>query len=143
MADTWHFPVSPAKAKALQEWMTRLGIREAECEEQFVRSMGRGGQKVNKSSTCVLLTHRPSGMAVKCQEARTQAMNRFYARRRLCEKMDAQIRGRASAAQQQREKTRRQKRRRSRRAKEKMLAAKKRQSMKKAGRRRSSGITTE
>jgi peptide chain release factor len=118
------YPVHPIKEKDLEERMTRLGIREGELEERFIRSSGPGGQNVNKTSTCVYLTHRPSGVEVKCQKTRSQAMNRFLARRILCEKLEALIEGRRSAEEQKREKIRRQKRKRSKRAKEKMLAAK-------------------
>jgi protein subunit release factor B len=129
------FPVSPEKAQALAARMVALGLREDDLDEQFVRSGGKGGQNVNKVATCVVLRHRPSGLQVKCQEARSQAMNRFLARRLLCEKLDERIRGVASAAEQARERIRRQKRRRSRRAKEKMLAQKHAQGDKKAARR--------
>ena len=129
------FPVSPEKAAALAARMAALGIREDDLDEQFVRSGGTGGQNVNKVATCVVLVHRPSGMAVKCQEARSQAMNRFLARRLLCEKLDEKQRGAASAAEQARERIRRQKRRRSKRAKEKMLQNKRAQGEKKSLRR--------
>jgi protein subunit release factor B len=118
------FPVSPEKARALAEQMARLGVREADLDERFVRSGGHGGQNVNKVATCVVLRHEPSGITVKCQEARTQGMNRFLARRWLCERLAAERAGTASRAQQEAERIRRQKRRRSRRAKAKMLADK-------------------
>ena len=118
------FPVSPEKAQALAMRLARIGIREQDLEEQFVRSGGAGGQNVNKVSTCVILTHRPSGVTVRCQEERTQGLNRFLARRRLAEKIEEQQLGQASARQQAIAKIRRQKRRRSRRAKDKMLADK-------------------
>jgi protein subunit release factor B len=129
------FPVTPEKESALAARMAALGIREADLEEQFVRSSGKGGQNVNKVATCVVLRHRPTGLQVKCQAARSQAMNRFLARRLLCEKLDTARRGAASAAEQARQRIRRQKRRRSRRAKEKMLAEKRAQAEKKAARR--------
>ena len=130
------FPVTSEKTQALAARMAALGIREDELDEQFVRSGGKGGQNVNKVATCVVLRHRPSGLQVKCQEARSQAMNRFLARRLLCEKLDTLRRGAASAAEQARERIRRQKRKRSKRAKEKMLASKHAQGEKKAQRRR-------
>ena len=118
------FPVSPEKVHALAERMARLGVREAELDEHFVRSGGHGGQNVNKVATCVVLHHPPSGLTVKCQEARTQGMNRFLARRLLCERIEERRAGTASRAQQEAERIRRQKRRRSRRAKAKMLSDK-------------------
>ncbi len=130
------FPVTPEKADALAARMAALGIREADLDEQFVRSGGKGGQNVNKVATCVVLAHRPTGLAVKCQAERSQAMNRFLARRLLCEKLEQRLHGAASAAQQERERIRRQKRRRSRRAKQKMLADKRARGEKKALRRR-------
>jgi protein subunit release factor B len=129
------FPVSPEKSQALAARMAALGIHETDLDEQFVRSGGKGGQNVNKVATCVVLHHRPSGLRVKCQAERSQAMNRFLARRLLCDKLDERLRGAASAAEQARERIRRQKRRRSRRAKEKMLSRKHARSETKAARR--------
>lgn len=118
------FPVSAGKVAALVARMAELGIREEDLDESFVRSGGKGGQNVNKVATCVVLVHRPTGTSVKCQEARTQGMNRYLARRLLSDKIDRARRGAQSEAEQRMERIRRQKRRRSRRAKEKMLAAK-------------------
>jgi len=129
------FPVSPEKARALEETMRRLGVRDEDLEEHFVRSRGAGGQNVNKVSTCVVLRHGPTGIVVRCQQERSQALNRFFARRLLLEKLEARQRGVVERAERERERIRRQKRRRSRRAKEKMLAGKRAVSEKKAGRR--------
>src|SRR5262245_34879215 len=113
--------ISPQKEQALYDKMKALGIFESDIDESFVRSSGKGGQHVNKTSTCVQLVHRPTGISVKCQQDRSQAVNRFLARRLLTEKIQQQILGIQTAAQQLAEKIRRQKRRRSRRAKDKML----------------------
>lgn len=115
--------------------MSALGIREGDLVESFVRSGGAGGQHVNKASTCVQLLHRPTGILVKCQEDRSQAVNRFLARRRLVERYEAEVLRKKTEAQQAAEKIRRQKRRRSRRAKNKMLVDKHHQSEKKQNRR--------
>jgi len=125
------FGVSQVKAEALRKRMIRLGIREEDLEERFIRSGGPGGQNVNKVATCVWLRHRSSGLEVKVQRERSQALNRFLARRLLVEKLEARILGRLSAERQRIAKIRRQKRRRSRRAKEKLLAAKRIHSIKK------------
>lgn len=115
--------------------MLELGIRESDLEESFVRSSGAGGQHVNKTSTCVQLLHRPTGLLVKCQDDRSQAVNRYLARRRLVGLYEARVLKKKTDEQQRREKIRRQKRRRSRRAKEKMLQDKHHQTEKKSLRR--------
>jgi protein subunit release factor B len=114
--------------------MQALGVREEDIEEQFVRSSGAGGQKVNKTSTCVVLHHRPTGIRVKCQRERSQALNRFLARRILLDKIEAKLRGIRTAAEQGIARIRRQKRQRSRRAKLKLLADKRHQAEKKSRR---------
>lgn len=116
--------VSVATQRALAERMRRMGVREGDWEERFVRSSGPGGQRTNKVSTCVVLRHRPSGLEVRCQRERLQVLNRLLARRLLLDRLDAQRLGRLSETAQRIAKIRRQKRRRSRRAKDKMLASK-------------------
>lgn len=120
------------KHDELEERMLRLGIKEDDLIEKFILGSGKGGQKVNKTSSCVYLKHIPTGIEVKCQRERSREMNRFYARRELCDKLEGQIEGKKSEKQQEIEKIRRQKRRRSRKSKEKMLAEKKEQSKKKS-----------
>jgi len=128
------FGVRPDKEQALAERMEKLGIREADIVEKFIRSGGHGGQNVNKVATCVYLKHLPTGFEVKCQQERLQSLNRFLARRILLDKIETAILGKQSAEEQRIAKIRRQKRKRSKRAKEKMLADKRRVSEKKQGR---------
>lgn len=125
------FPVSPVKEKLLFEKMETFDILEEDIKESFVRSQGRGGQNVNKTSTCVYLKHIPTGIEVKCQQERSQALNRYRARVILVNKIERLIKGKKSEERQRIARIRRQKRKRSKRAKEKMLAQKKKVSEKK------------
>ena len=129
-------PVSQSKYKDLEARMVKIGIKEADLTEKFVRSSGPGGQNVNKVSTCVVLKHIPSGIEVKCQKERSQALNRFIARRILVEKLEEKIFKNKSEAAQKKWKIKKQKKRRSRRAKEKILENKRKHSEKKALRKR-------
>jgi protein subunit release factor B len=133
------FPVSEGKARDLASRMAALGLKDSDLDESFVRSQGAGGQHVNKVSTCVVLRHRASGVEVRCQRERSQALNRFLARRLLVERLEAMRHGREAKAVAAREKLRRQKRRRSRRSKQKMLDAKRLHGEKKAMRARPQG----
>jgi protein subunit release factor B len=126
------FNISPEKETALQERMDRLGVSESDFRETFIRSSGPGGQKVNKTSSCVQLLHVPTGLAVKCQQERSQALNRFLARRLLLDRIERMQTGVVIAEKQRIEKLKRQKRRRSRRAQEKILEQKHIQSEKKS-----------
>ena len=110
-----HFPVSEEKNQGLKEKMEALGIREEDIEEKFVRSSGRGGQKVNKTSTCVYLKHIPTGIEVKCMKERSQPLNRFLARRELVRRVE-ELSGVVTSSDARKEKLRRQKAKRRKRA---------------------------
>jgi len=123
--------ISEEKWAALRARMEKLAILEAELEEKFVLGSGAGGQKVNKTSSCVHIIHKASGTDVRCQHSRSQAANRYFARRELCDQIEEKTAGLKSKKEQAREKLRRQKRRRSRRSKNRMLDDKKIQGTKK------------
>ncbi len=118
------FTISAEKEKALLERMRQLQVSEKDLEETFVRASGPGGQKVNKTSSCVFIRHIPTGLSVKCQRERSQALNRFLARRILLDKIERLQKGIVSSEKERIEKIRRQKRKRSKRAKEKILKEK-------------------
>ncbi len=132
-------PVSTEKLTELEQRMQALGITAENLLEKFVRGSGAGGQKINKTSSCVFLKHLPSGLTIKCQADRSREMNRFLARRELCEEMEAIRDGKESERVQEMEKIRRQKRRRSRRSKQRSVADKRILSIKKNLRRPPSG----
>ncbi len=130
--------ISTEKWNALSARLVSLGIDEKDIDERFIRSSGPGGQNVNKTSTCVVLTHPPSAITIRCQEERTQGLNRYRARQRLADKVEEIQLGAESKRQKEIAKVRRQKKVRSRRAKEKMLVAKHQRSEIKQGRK---GVT--
>ena len=130
------FSVSVEKERQLLERMAALDIEEEDLVEKFIKGSGSGGQKINKTASCVYLLHEPSGVEVKCQKSRSQALNRYHARQLLCERIEEMLLGRESKRQQEIEKIRRQKRRRSRKQKQKMLEEKRKVSEKKRTRRK-------
>jgi peptide chain release factor len=109
------FAVSEEKNRWLRAKMETLGIQEKDIEEKFVRSAGRGGQKVNKTSNCVYLKHVPTGVEVKCMQERSQSLNRFLARRELLLKIEC-FSGQPSSQTKRIEKVRKQKSKRRKRA---------------------------
>jgi len=113
------FGVTAKKGDELLRRMAGCGLREEDLEEKFIRSGGPGGQHVNRTATCVYLKHGPTNLEVKMQKARSQALNRFYARRRMCELLEAADESRVGPEEAKREKIRKQKARRRRRSRAK------------------------
>ena len=126
----------PETIQRIQSRMALAKLEDADIEETFVRGSGSGGQKINKTSSCVQLKHLPSGTIVRCQETRSREANRWLAREMLAERLLQARESELSARRQEEEKIRRQKRRRSRRQREKMLDDKHAHAEKKAARKR-------
>ena len=116
-----NFGVSQKKHEQLQSQMERCCLTESDLKETFITSGGPGVQKVNRTSTCVYLKHLPTGLEVKMQKTRSQKLNRFYARRRMCELLEAKMLGNKSPEALQQQKIRKQKNRRKRRGAKKPL----------------------
>jgi len=135
--------VNSKKLAKLESTLERLNINKSDVVEKFTRSSGRGGQNVNKVETAVYLKHIPTGIEVKAQKERSQALNRFLAWRLLAEKIENRLLGAKSEKQKGIEKIRRQKRRRSRKSKEKMLKDKRIVSEKKKSRKSISYFTEQ
>ena len=117
-------PISSEKENAMTARMQELCVSDNDFEESFVRSSGPGGQKVNKTSSCVYLVHIPTGLSCKCQRERSQSLNRYLARKLLLDKIERLQKGFIAKEKETLEKIRRQKRKRSKRAKEKILTDK-------------------
>lgn len=122
------FMIGKDKQEQLKKRMEKLNIFEQDLVEKFILASGKGGQKIQKTSSCVYLKHLPTGIEVKCQKARLQSTNRYYARKLLCEKVEEILLEEKSEKQKEIEKIRRQKRKRSKRAQEKVLEQKKQRS---------------
>jgi len=126
------FGIGKEKQSQLYLKMAAFNVRESDLVEKFIRSGGKGGQHVNKVSSCVYLKHLPTGIEVKVQKSRVQLLNRFLARRLLVQKIEKTVLAEKSEEACHIAKIRRQKRKRSKRAKEKILRDKRIQSEKKS-----------
>lgn len=124
--------VNKEKEESLKKRLEELGIKESDLIEKFILGSGKGGQKINKTSSCVYLKHLPTGIEVKCQRERSRELNRYLARRELADKIESRVKGIQSERDREIAKIRKQKRKRSKRAKEKMLFEKRERSEKKS-----------
>lgn len=120
--------INKEKWDKLADLMVKLNINETELIEKFIVGSGKGGQKLHKTASTVYIKHLPSGLEVKCQESRSREDNRYFARTRLCDKLQAIVSDEKTKEQQKIEQIRRQKKKRSRRSKQKMLDDKSKQS---------------
>ena len=123
----------------IRERLDALGILPGDVAETFTRGSGAGGQKINKTSSTVVLRHGPSGLEVRCQEERSQAVNRERAWERFCEKLEERARAAEAARQAAVARTRRTNRKRSARQKARLVTGKRIRAQVKANRRPASG----
>lgn len=128
--------LSADKKAALERRMQALGIDEDDLVEKFIRGTGSGGQKINKTSSCVFLQYPPAQLEIKIQRERSREMNRYLAREELCDRLEAARLAKKTARKQAREKVRRQKRRPSQRARARNVEKKRKHGQKKKDRRR-------
>jgi peptide chain release factor len=126
--------VTKEKHEQLEKRMEKLSVKQEDLVEKFILGSGSGGQKINKTSSCVYIKHIPTGIEIKCQQERSRELNRYLARKELCNRLEELFHKEESKRVQEREKIRRQKKRRSRKSKEKMLAEKRSTSEKKTSR---------
>ncbi len=126
MLDIGEFPVD--LSPKFVEKVKHLNINVEDITEKFVRGGGKGGQKINKTSSCVTLKHEPTGIEIRCQKYREQSKNRLSAYKLLILKIEDKVKGVKSERAQKIFKLRKQKKRRSKKAKEKMLEIKKQRS---------------
>ena len=110
--------ITQKKWQQLRQRMLTLGLDEIDISEQFIAGSGKGGQKINKSSTCVRLSHEPTGIQLKCQKSRFRSDNRFFARRLLCDRFEAEFLGEKSARDMKQQRIRKQKKRRQARSRD-------------------------
>ena len=110
-------PVTPAKLDALRTQLTRLTVDLARVDEQAVKGSGPGGQKVNKTSSGVLLRYELNGetLVVKWARERSRSLNRFLALRELADEIEMRVSPSTSTRLKEFEKIRKQKDRRRRR----------------------------
>ena len=118
--------------------LSALGLRSSEVEERFVLGSGHGGQKIQKTSSCVWLRHQPTGVEVRCQRERSQSANREMAWSELCAKLEERKRAAAAAKQDEQAKTRRRNRQKSHGQKVRMIQSKHHRAKTKARRSRPS-----
>ena len=111
--------------KAIETRLAALGVRTSDVDERFILGSGHGGQKLQKTSSCVWLRHRPTGVETRCQRERSQSANRELAWTELCAKLEARQRAERAAQTDEREQSRRRNRQKSRGQKVRMIQSKK------------------
>ena len=113
-------PIKPEKTKALKNEMDSLGIHDEDLEETFILAPKKGGQKVNKTSSCVFLLHKPTDISVKCFDDRSRELNRYHARKLLCDKIKEHVFCEKTEKQKKLDKLKKQKKRRHRKTQQKL-----------------------
>ena len=111
--------------KAIEARLAALGVKNSDVDERFILGSGHGGQKLQKTSSCVWLRHRPTGVETRCQRERSQSANRELAWMELCAKLEERQRAELAQCKDEREQARRRNRPKSRGQKIRMIQSKK------------------
>jgi protein subunit release factor B len=111
--------------KVIEARLATLGVRVADVDERFILGSGHGGQKLQKTSSCVWLRHRLTGIETRCQRERSQSANRELAWTDLCAKLEERRRAAQAKQTDEREQGRRRNRQKSRGQKVRMIQSKK------------------
>jgi len=111
--------------KKIEARLAALGVKISDVDERFILGSGHGGQKLQKTSSCVWLRHRPTGVETRCQRERSQSANRELAWTELCAKLEEQQRAERARQIDEREQARRRNRPKTRVQKIRMIQSKK------------------
>jgi len=106
--------ITPQKVADLKARIARLAVNLSVIEEQFVKGGGKGGQKINKTSNCVVLKYPPLDIVVRCQRERRRSINRFLALRELVDRIEMRVSPETSERMKEIERIRKRKHRHSR-----------------------------
>lgn len=88
----------------------RPKVAEEDTTKRYLKGSGPGGQKINKTSSAVQLTHLPTGIVVKSQATRSRTQNESIARRLLAEKVELLEKGSESRVEKKRQQVSKKKR---------------------------------
>jgi protein subunit release factor B len=111
--------------KTIEARLGALGVRISDVDERFILGSGHGGQKLQKTSSCVWLRHRPTGVETRCQRERSQSANREMAWAELCAKLEERQHAERAKLTNEREQGRRRNRQKSHGQKVRMIQSKK------------------
>jgi protein subunit release factor B len=121
---------------SINKRLKAVHVYEADLIEKYIFGQGPGGQKINKTASCVLLQHIPTGIVIKCQAHRSREANRLQARLELCKRLEKIAKAKRLKEQKEKALQRSQNRKPTASQKQKMIENKRHRSEKKRARSR-------